>query len=107
MSVEIRLDRVAFAWPGTEMIFDAAFAPGSITALMGPSGSGKSTLLHLVAGFEQPASGRVLIGGQDVTSLPPAERPISMMFQENNLFAHLDVGKNVGLGISPALKLTS
>ena len=48
-------------------------------------------------------SGRVLIGGQDVTALPPAGRPVSMMFQENNLFAHLDVGKNVGLGRSPSL----
>ena len=58
---------------------------------MGPSGSGKSTLLNLVAGFETPRSGRVLIGGADVTALPPAARPVSMVFQENNLFAHLDV----------------
>ena len=79
----------------------------SITAMIGPSGSGKSTLLNLVAGFETPRSGRVLIGGRDVTALPPSARPVSMVFQENNLFAHLDVEKNVGLGRSPALRLTA
>ncbi|HEY6632168.1 MAG TPA: thiamine ABC transporter ATP-binding protein [Rhizobiaceae bacterium] len=88
------------------MRFDVAFRPAAITALMGSSGSGKSTLLNLVAGFETPASGRVLIGGEDVTALPPAARPVSMIFQENNLFAHLDVEKNVGLGRSPSLRLT-
>jgi thiamine transport system ATP-binding protein len=74
---------------------------------MGPSGSGKSTLLNLVAGFETPQAGRILIGGMDVTSLEPATRPVSMVFQENNLFAHLSVEQNVGLGRSPALRLTA
>jgi len=73
---------------------------------MGPSGSGKSTLLNLVAGFETPQSGRVLIGGADVGAAPPAARPVSMVFQENNLFAHLSVEQNVGLGRSPSLRLT-
>ena len=89
------------------MLFDAEFAPASVTAIMGPSGSGKSTLLNLVAGFEMPKAGRVLIGDMDVTGLPPARRPVSMIFQENNLFAHLDVEKNVGLGRSPSLRLTA
>ncbi len=102
----VRLDRVAFSYGTAAMMFDAEFAPASVTAIMGPSGSGKSTLLNLVAGFEMAQSGRVLIAGEDVTGLPPAQRPVSMIFQENNLFAHLDVGKNVGLGRSPALKLT-
>jgi thiamine transport system ATP-binding protein len=105
---EVRLENVAFAYPGgTGMMFDAIFPGGTVTALMGPSGSGKSTLLNLVAGFEVPASGRILIGGRDVTAASPAERPVSMMFQENNLFAHLDVAKNVGLGISPSLRLSA
>jgi thiamine transport system ATP-binding protein len=73
---------------------------------MGPSGSGKSTLLNLVAGFEMPRSGRVLIGGADVGAKPPSARPVSMVFQENNLFAHLSVERNVGLGRSPSLSLT-
>src|SRR5690606_10209232 len=69
------------------------------------SGAGKTTLLNLVAGFEKPESGRILIGGRDVTLLGPAQRPVSMVFQENNLFAHLSVEKNVGLGRSPSLRL--
>ena len=86
--------------------FDLCVAAGRLAAVLGPSGAGKSTLLNLVAGFERPKSGRILIGGKDVTRLGPAERPVSMVFQENNLFAHLDVGINVGLGVRPTLRLT-
>jgi thiamine transport system ATP-binding protein len=100
------LDDVRFSYGEMAMHFDAVFEPAAITAVMGASGSGKSTLLNLVAGFETPRSGRVLIGGGDVTGLAPAERPVSMVFQENNLFAHLDVAQNVGLGRSPSLRLT-
>lgn len=103
----VRLDNIGFSYGEAPMRFDVAFRPAAITALIGPSGSGKSTLLNLVAGFETPDSGRVLIGNDDVTALPPASRPVSMMFQENNLFAHLDVEKNVGLGRSPSLRLTA
>jgi thiamine transport system ATP-binding protein len=102
----VRLDDVRFSYgEAAELRFDVEFRPRVITAIMGPSGSGKSTLLNLIAGFETPGRGRVLIGGEDVTALPPARRPVSMMFQENNLFAHLDVAKNVGLGRSPSLRL--
>jgi thiamine transport system ATP-binding protein len=104
--LEIILDKIAFRYAEMEMGFDLSFAAGSVTAIMGPSGAGKSTLLNLVAGFEAPASGRVLIGGQDVTRLPPAARSVSMVFQENNLFSHLDVAANIGLGRSPSLKLS-
>ena len=104
--VDVRLDRVTFSYSEARFSFDIAFEPSRITALLGPSGSGKSTLLSLVAGFETPAEGRVLIGGEDVTAVPPSRRPVSMIFQENNLFAHLDLAANVGLGISPALRLT-
>ena len=102
----VRLDQVIFSYGEVSMVFDFAVEAGSITAIMGPSGSGKTTLLNLVAGFETPKSGRVLIGGEDVADKPPADRPLSMVFQENNLFAHLDVAANVGLGRSPALRLT-
>ena len=101
----VRLDAVTFGYGDVAFSFDAEFAAGRIAAVMGPSGSGKSTLLNLVAGFETPASGRVWIGDADVTALSPAQRPVSMVFQENNLFAHLSVEQNVGLGRSPALKL--
>ncbi|MBL8580039.1 MAG: thiamine ABC transporter ATP-binding protein [Mesorhizobium sp.] len=103
---DVRLDNLHFSYASASMRFDAVFPAGAISAVMGASGSGKSTLLNLVAGFETPDSGRILIGNEDVTDLPPAARPVSMMFQENNLFAHLDVEKNVGLGCSPSLRLT-
>jgi thiamine transport system ATP-binding protein len=103
----VRLDAVTFGYGDVAFSFDTAFAAGKITAVMGPSGSGKSTLLNLVAGFETPLSGRVRIGETDVTAVPPAGRPVSMVFQENNLFAHLSVEQNVGLGRSPALSLAA
>jgi thiamine transport system ATP-binding protein len=103
---DVVLDQVRFAYDETRMAFDLTVPSGEIVAIMGPSGSGKSTLLNLVAGFETPLEGRVLIGGRDVTKEPPSERPVSMIFQENNLFAHLDVAANVGLGRNAALKLT-
>lgn len=102
----IRLEDVRFAYAATQMAFDLAVEPGEVVAIMGPSGSGKSTLLNLIAGFETPASGRISIGGRDMTGVSPAERPVSMIFQENNLFAHLDVAANVGLGRNPALRLS-
>ena len=72
---------------------------GEIFALLGSSGCGKSTLLRMLAGFEQPSSGRILLDGQDITALPPYERPINMMFQSYALFPHLDVWDNVAFGL--------
>src|SRR3546814_7213176 len=69
------------------------------------SGAGKSTLLSLVAGFEAPLAGRVMIDGRDVTGWTPAERPVTSLFQEHNLFAHLNAAENVGLGLDPGLRL--
>ncbi|MBP0616769.1 thiamine ABC transporter ATP-binding protein [Jiella mangrovi] len=97
------LDGVRFAHGETRMDFDLRVSAGEWLALIGPSGAGKSTLLDLVAGFLRPASGQVRIAGSDVTELAPAERPLSMLFQENNLFPGLDAFRNVALGISPRL----
>lgn len=72
---------------------------GEIFALLGSSGCGKSTLLRMLAGFEKPTSGRILLGGQDVASLPPYERPINMMFQSYALFPHLDIWENIAFGL--------
>ena len=72
---------------------------GEIFALLGSSGCGKSTLLRMLAGFEKPSSGRILLGGQDVAALPPYERPINMMFQNYALFPHLDIWENVAFGL--------
>ncbi|WP_139973890.1 MULTISPECIES: thiamine ABC transporter ATP-binding protein [Brucella/Ochrobactrum group] len=104
---EIRLDSVRFSYGETAMQFDATIKGGAIAAVVGPSGSGKSTLLNLIAGFEFPQSGHIFIGDEEVSELSPADRPVSMVFQENNLFAHLTVEQNVGLGRSPKLKLTA
>ena len=101
------LDKLAFGYGETRVAFDVEVEAGAIVAVMGPSGAGKTTLLNLIAGFEKPDAGHVLIGGRDVTPLGPAERPVSMVFQENNLFAHLSVAKNVGLGRSPSLRLSA
>ena len=72
---------------------------GEIFALLGSSGCGKSTLLRMLAGFEKPTSGRILLGGQDVANLPPYDRPINMMFQSYALFPHLDVWENIAFGL--------
>jgi sulfate transport system ATP-binding protein len=72
---------------------------GSLTALLGPSGSGKSTLLRIIAGLETPDTGRVIIGGQDVTGLPPQQREIGFVFQHYAAFKHMTVRDNVGFGL--------
>ncbi len=72
---------------------------GEIFALLGSSGCGKSTLLRMLAGFEKPTSGRILLAGQDVAPLAPYERPFNMMFQSYALFPHLDIWENVAFGL--------
>lgn len=76
-------------------------------AIMGPSGGGKSTLLAAIAGFLPPVSGRILWDGQDITALPPGERPLSILFQDQNLFPHLSVAQNLAIGLSPKLRLNA
>jgi len=76
-----------------------SISQGEIFALLGSSGCGKSTLLRMLAGFESPTSGRILLGGHDVANLPPYERPINMMFQSYALFPHLDIWENVAFGL--------
>jgi len=72
---------------------------GEIFALLGSSGCGKSTLLRMLAGFETPTKGRILLGGQDVANMPPYERPVNMMFQSYALFPHLNIWENVAFGL--------
>ena len=76
-----------------------SIAKGEIFALLGSSGCGKSTLLRMLAGFEQPTAGRILLGGQDLAGIAPYERPINMMFQAYALFPHLDVWENIAFGL--------
>ncbi len=73
--------------------------PGEMVTLLGPSGCGKTTILRIVSGFEIPTSGKVLIGGKDVSTLPPNKRNVGMMFQSYALFPHLNVFENVAYGL--------
>lgn len=85
---------------------DLQVAPARVTAVIGPSGSGKSTLLSVAAGFTRPDTGRVVIGPDDVTHWAPSQRPVSILFQDANLFPHMDIATNVALGISPRATAT-
>ncbi len=76
-----------------------SIARGEIFALLGSSGCGKSTLLRVLAGFEKPTAGRVLLGGQDIAQFPPYDRPMNMMFQSYALFPHLDIWENIAFGL--------
>lgn len=75
--------------------------------VVGPSGSGKSTLLSAIAGFAPLANGQIGWNGEDISKHPPSKRPVSMLFQDNNLFPHLTIGQNVGLAIEPKVKLSA
>ena len=72
---------------------------GEIFALLGPSGCGKSTLLRMLAGFEQPTEGQIVLDGQDLSHVPPYQRPINMMFQSYALFPHMTVEQNIAFGL--------
>jgi putrescine transport system ATP-binding protein len=74
-------------------------AEGEFFALLGPSGCGKTTLMRMLAGFEAPDQGRILLAGDDVAALPPHRRPVHMMFQSYALFPHLSVAKNIAFGL--------
>jgi putrescine transport system ATP-binding protein len=78
---------------------DLDIAKGEIFALLGSSGCGKTTLLRMLAGFETPTSGRIVLNGQDLAGLPPYERPLNMMFQSYALFPHLSVWDNIAFGL--------
>ncbi|WP_369389461.1 ABC transporter ATP-binding protein [Streptomyces sp. CG1] len=97
----IRFDSVTVAYDRNIVLdsLDLTVEPGEVMALLGPSGSGKTTALRAVAGFVRPASGRVLLGGRDVTDLPPYRRGIGMVVQSYALFPHLRVDENVAFGL--------
>ena len=80
---------------------------GSLTALIGPSGAGKSSLLDTMAGFLRPQSGALWLNGRDHTVTAPSDRPVSLLFQDDNLFPHLTVAENIGLGVRSDLRLSS
>ena len=98
---QISVQNVSKSWGATPAVGNVSFeaAVASLVVLLGPSGCGKSTTLRLIAGLEQVSSGRILIGGNDVTALPPAQRRIAMVFQSYALFPHLTVAENILFGL--------
>ena len=102
----LELDDTRLALGSTRFRFSLTLASDSVSVLLGRSGSGKSTLLNLVGGFVAPDSGDILWQGRSLLGLAPDRRPVNTLFQHHNLFAHLSVAQNVGLGIHPGLKLS-
>ncbi|WP_375229284.1 thiamine ABC transporter ATP-binding protein [Roseobacter sp. S98] len=98
----LRIEQGSFA-----LTADMTVPAGRRVAVIGPSGAGKSTLLGAVSGFVPLAAGRITLDGADITGAAPGARAISMLFQDNNLFPHLTLTQNVGLGLRPALRLTA
>jgi thiamine transport system ATP-binding protein len=103
--IAVHLTGVTVRFAEKQLAFDCAIPAGVAVAVAGPSGAGKSTLFNVIAGFERPATGSVVLLGDDMAGRDPAERPVSIIFQDNNLFAHLTIADNVGLGIDPGLRL--
>ena len=97
----IDLIHVTKTWGATVAVRDVSFEvdEGSFVVLLGPSGCGKSTTLRMIAGLDDVTSGKVLIGGQEMTGAPPSERRVSMVFQSYALFPHLNAGENIVFGL--------
>ena len=106
----LEIEQLSYQFPGykpEKMQFDLSVAAGEVLSLIGPSGSGKSTLLNLIAGFLKPERGSIRVDGQAIEQLPASQRPVTIVFQQHNLFPHLDLYTNVALGVDPSLKLSS
>src|SRR5580704_18788368 len=103
VAAHLTIERVVKRYPqATAAAVDGVsldIAAGEFFALLGPSGCGKTTLLRMLAGFERPDAGRILIDGQDMAGVPPYARPTNMMFQSYALFPHMPVADNVGFGL--------
>ncbi|SNT26319.1 ATP-binding cassette domain-containing protein [Tropicimonas sediminicola] len=95
----LQLERLRLVQGDFELSADITIT-APITALLGPSGAGKSTLLNTIAGFTPPTAGRVIWRGEEITPRAPMERPVAMLFQDNNLFPHLDVTRNLALALT-------
>lgn len=103
----LHLDHLSLTQDGFTVSANWHLPAGSRLALLGPSGAGKSTLLIGLAGFIAPSAGRMLWQGRDLAALTPAQRPVSILFQDQNLFPHLSVSQNLGLAINPRLRLNA
>jgi putrescine transport system ATP-binding protein len=97
----IQLEHISKSYEGIPALNNVSLSiyQGELFCLLGPSGCGKSTLLRMLAGFESPSSGRILLDGVDMTDIPPYERPVNMMFQSYALFPHMTVEQNIAFGL--------
>jgi thiamine transport system ATP-binding protein len=102
----LELNHVQFSFPGVNIATHFEVERGKSVALMGGSGSGKTTILNLIAGFLSPDQGDILFDGISLLTLKPSERPLTYLFQAHNLFPHLTVAENLGLGLNPGLRLS-
>ena len=103
----LRLEEVRISQGDFHLSANWSIAAGDRVAIIGPSGEGKSTLLLGIAGFVPLASGKISWAGHDLAASPPGDRPLSLLFQDQNLFPHLTIAQNLGLGLNPSLKLTA
>lgn len=103
----LELQSVSIRQGDFSLTADLTIPAGAQVAVMGPSGAGKSTLLAAIAGFLPLAAGQILWDGQALQPIAPGKRPVAMLFQDGNLFPHLDIARNVALGISPSLRLSN
>lgn len=101
----LTLERLTLRQDSFRLKADWSVKAGARIAVIGPSGAGKSTLLMAIAGFMAPEAGRILWHDRDLALLPAGARPVSMLFQDQNLFPHLTLAQNLGLGLSPTLRL--
>ena len=102
----LTLNNLSAHYPEQRQCFSLTAAPGTITALIGPSGAGKSTLLAMLGGFARVDGGELRLNGQDLHGLSPSARPVTTLFQDNNLFWHMNVYQNIAIGLHAGLKLT-
>jgi ABC-type Fe3+/spermidine/putrescine transport system ATPase subunit len=102
VAYDLEVDRVGKSFGPVAVVIDASFAlvPGEFISLLGPSGCGKTTTLSMIAGFERPDSGAILIRGQRIENAPPERRNIGMVFQNYALFPHMSVAENIGFGLT-------
>ncbi|MFI3255922.1 MAG: ATP-binding cassette domain-containing protein [Psittacicella sp.] len=105
----IKLDNIHFTYPNNpiDFYFNLEIKIGEKIALVGKSGKGKSTLLNLIAGFNKPISGKIYLNNKDYTKLDPDKRPLSILFQKDNLFSHMTLYKNIAIGIKNNTRLNS
>lgn len=106
MDEGIVFEHISKDFGGRNALDDVSFSikKGEFFSLLGPSGCGKTTLLRILAGFEQPKKGRILLDGQDITQIPPNKRPVNTVFQNYALFPHLSIWENIAFGLRIAKK---